>query len=190
MEWQYSDDCDFNDEDEAALKELEKQAKITLAEWNLTVNKSKTEYVKFYVAAKKEKDHKNKPLHKDEPWRSNKLLGSLLCSKKDIASRCIKGDIAFRKFEKVWLTGEKITLGRRLRLYEAQVVSVMMYNSNSWCATDVALNKLDVTHRTVSTYGEYLTSDGLEVKSVTKICTRDVMSNFYQSELLSIDGRC
>ena len=81
MEWQYSDDCDFNDEDEAALKELEKQAKITLAEWNLTVNQSKTEYVKFYVAAKKEKDHNNKTLHKDEPWRSNKLLGSLLCSK-------------------------------------------------------------------------------------------------------------
>ena len=131
MEWQYSDDCDFNDEDEAALKEMEKQAKITLAEWNLTVNQSKTEYVKFYVAAKKEKDHNNKTLHKDEPWRSNKLLGSLLCSEKDIASRCIKGDIAFRKFEKVWLTGKKITLGRRLRLYEAQVVSVMMYNSNS-----------------------------------------------------------
>ena len=45
MEWQYCDDCDFNDEDEAALIELEKQAKITLAEWNLTVNKSKIEYM-------------------------------------------------------------------------------------------------------------------------------------------------
>ena len=45
MEWQYSDDCDFTDEDEAALIELEKQAKTTLAEWNLTVNKSKTEYM-------------------------------------------------------------------------------------------------------------------------------------------------
>ena len=37
MEWQYCDDCDFNDEDEAALIELEKQAKITLAE-NLTAH--------------------------------------------------------------------------------------------------------------------------------------------------------
>ena len=132
-------------------------------------------------------------LHKDEPWRSSKteFLGSLLCPGKDIASRCIKGDITFTKFDKVWLTGKKITLGRRLSLYEAQVVSVMMYNSNSWCATNAALilNRLDVTHR-VSTYGEYSTSGGLEVKLASKICTRDVMSGFCQSELLSIDGRC
>ena len=47
MEWQYSDDCDFNDEDKAVLVELEKQAKITLGEWNLSVNVSKTEYVTF-----------------------------------------------------------------------------------------------------------------------------------------------
>ena len=50
-------------------------------------------------------------------------LGGLVNS----ASRCIKGDIAFRKFEKVSLTGKKITLGRRLCLYEFQVVSVMTY---------------------------------------------------------------
>ena len=70
---QYSDDCDFKDEGEAALIELEKQAKI--AEWNLTVDKSETEYVKFQIAAKKEKDQNNKPLHKDEPWRSNSSFG-------------------------------------------------------------------------------------------------------------------
>ena len=47
----------------------------------------------------------------------------------------------------MWLTGKKISLDRKLHLYEAQVVSVMMYNSNSWCATSSALNHLDVTHR-------------------------------------------
>ena len=101
------------------------------------------------VVKKGDKDNNNKSLHKDEPWRSSKLLGSLLCSERDVASRCIKGDIAFRKFEKVWLAGKKISLDRRLRLYEAQVVSVMLYNSNSWCATNITLNKLelDVTHR-------------------------------------------
>ena len=26
-------------------------------------------------------------------------------------------------------------------------MSVMMYNSNRWCATNAALNRLDVTHR-------------------------------------------
>ena len=70
-----------------------------------------------------------------------------MCSEKDITSRCIKGEAAFRKFEKVLLTRKKISLDRKLRLYEAQVVSVMLYNSNSWSATKTSLEKLDVTHR-------------------------------------------
>ena len=147
MEWQYADDCDFNDEDEEALKTLEQEAKHILGEWNLTVNETKTEYVKFYLAKKTDRDDNNQPLAKNEPWRSSKLLGSLLCSEKDIASRCIKGAIAFGKFEKVWLAGKKISLDRKLRLYEAQVVSVMLYNSNSWSPTQAALRKLDATHR-------------------------------------------
>ena len=43
--------------------------------------------------------------------------------------------------------GSKISLDRKLRLYEAQVVSVIMYNANSWSPTKAALHKLDVTHR-------------------------------------------
>ena len=39
------------------------------------------------------------------------------------------------------------TKERKLKLYEAQVVSVLMYNSNSWAPTKAALNELDVTHR-------------------------------------------
>ena len=89
----------------------------------------------------------NQPLINNEPWRTSESLGSLLCSEKDITSRCIKGEAAFRKFEKVWLTRKKISLDRTLRLYEAQVVSVMLYNSNSWSATKTSLEKLDVTHR-------------------------------------------
>ena len=89
----------------------------------------------------------DQPLINNEPWRSSKSLGSSLCSEKDITSRCIKGEAAFRKFEKVWLTRKKISLDRTLRLYEAQMVSVMLYNSNSWSATKTSLEKLDVTHR-------------------------------------------
>ena len=70
-----------------------------------------------------------------------------VCTEKDIISRCNKAEIAFRKFQKVWLMGKKISLDRKLKLYEAQVVSVLMYNSNSWAPTKAVLNKLDVTHR-------------------------------------------
>ena len=46
---------------------------------------------------------------------------------------------------KTW-TG-KIPLNRRLVLYEAQVVSVMMYNSSCCAAPKTVLEKLDVVHR-------------------------------------------
>ena len=147
IEWEYADDCDFAAEDLEELKELERLAQTILPQWNLKVNESKTEYVHFYLASKNDRDAQNQPLINNEPWRSSKSLGSLLCTEKDIISRCNMAEIAFRKFQKVWLMGKKISLDRKLKLYEAQVVSVLMYNSNSWAPTKAALNKLDVTHR-------------------------------------------
>ena len=55
-----------------------------------------------------------------------KTLGSLVCSEKDIKHRCILGNVAFRKFENIWLKKTKISLSRKLMIYEAQVVSIIM----------------------------------------------------------------
>ena len=117
------------------LRQVEVYAKQILPQWNLIVNETKTEFVKVSLASRNEKDYKDQPLINNEPWRSSKSLGSLLCCEKDITSHCIKGEAAFRKFEKVWLTRKKISLDTKLRLYEAQVVPVMPYNSNRWSAT-------------------------------------------------------
>ena len=43
--------------------------------------------------------------------------------------------------------GKKISVERKIKLYEAQVVSVMLYNCNSWSATQDMLYDLDVAHR-------------------------------------------
>ena len=88
-----------------------------------------------------------KPLVDREEWRTNKTLGSLLCSTKDIFHRCYLGYAAFNNFKKVWMQGSKISLDRKLCVYEAQVVSTMLYNSNSWSAPKWVFEKLDVTHR-------------------------------------------
>ena len=58
------------------------------------------------------------------------------------------GNSAFPKYEKVWQQGTRIALETRLKIYEAQVVSVMMYNCNSWAAPKDVLSKLDACHRT------------------------------------------
>ena len=83
----------------------------------------------------------------NEPWRSTKLLGSLLCSTKDILHRIQLGNVAFANFRKVWLQGRKISLKRKLLIYEAQVVSVLMYGSYSWAAPKHILEKLNICHR-------------------------------------------
>ncbi len=101
----------------------------------------------MYLARQSEKDTNNQPLANNEPWRSSKSLGSLLCSEKDIQRRRILAEVAFRKFQKVWLFGKKISLERKLKLYDAQVVSVLLYNSNSWCPKKATMDKIDTFHR-------------------------------------------
>ena len=101
IEWEYADDCDFADEDMETLKDLEKLAQTILPQWNLKMNETKTEYVEFYLAKDGDLDEQNQPLFKNEPWRSSKSLGSLLCTERDVTNRCNKAEGAFRKFQKV-----------------------------------------------------------------------------------------
>ena len=112
-----------------------------LPQWNLKINCSKTEHVRFYLADKGSEDHNN------EPWRKSKLLGSYMCSKYDIRQRCIQGNIAFQSFKQVWLQGHRICLNRLIQIYEALVVSVILYNCSSWTAPNDVLEKLDTCHR-------------------------------------------
>ena len=63
----------------------------------------------------------------------------------DITRRISLGYAAFNKYKKAW--NNKTPLEKRLLLYEALVVSVMMYNSSCWAAPKSVLEKLDVVHR-------------------------------------------
>ena len=150
LETAYSDDVNFNNTELAPLQEMLPIAKDIFEQWNLHINPSKTEFVHFYLA-----DPKPSAKHKvrvgniyrgDEEWRSNKILGSLVCSVKDIKNRIFLGNVAFSKFEKVWMKS-KISLHMKIKIYEAQVVSILLYNCNSWAAPQASLNELDIAHR-------------------------------------------
>ena len=73
-EWEYSDDCDFADEDIEKLRTFLPEVKEVLSDWNLQVNESKTEFSTVYLARQSEKDTNNQPLANNEPWRSSKSL--------------------------------------------------------------------------------------------------------------------
>ena len=144
---EYSDDIDFLGEDKSILSSLLPVATKVFKEWSLNVNNTKTEFVHVYIATKHEKMADGKPLRGNEDWCTNKLLGSLLDSTKDINRRCVLGDLAFQTFKKVWLHQSKIPLKQKLHVYEALVVSVIMYNANSWAAPKAAMDRLDICHR-------------------------------------------
>ncbi len=135
------------DEDLGNLNNMFTICKNTLSEWNLNVNDDKTELVHVHVAQKNDKDCNGQPLAKNEEWRISKLLGSKLCSTKDIINRIQLGNVAFANFKKMWLQKDNISLDRKLIIYEAQVVSVMMYNACSWAAPKHILEKLDTCQR-------------------------------------------
>ena len=90
------------------------------------MNEQKTEFVKVYIAGKEETDSNGAKIAGNEPWRNSKLLGSMLCSTKDIFNRIYLANIAFSNFKKVWLHGKRISIRRRIQVYDAQVVSVLL----------------------------------------------------------------
>ena len=144
---EYSNDVDFMNEDKDILTALLPTATNIFREWSLEINVQKTEFVHVFIADPNEKLDDGLKLHGHEPWRKTKLLGSLLCSSADILHRINLSNIAFKSFNNVWLNGSKISLERKLRIYEAQVVSVLLYNSGCWSAPKVVMEKLDTCHR-------------------------------------------
>jgi len=148
LEWEYADDADFVDEDEERLKNMLPVCTNVLREWDLNVNESKTEFVHFFLAARGDVDSDGMTLVDNEPWRFSKSLGSLLCSTADIKHRIILANSAFQTYSKVWLqSGSKLPLERKLLVYEAQVISVLLYNCGCWSATKKVLSKLDTCSR-------------------------------------------
>ena len=145
LDTEYADDVDFNDEEEENLRTLLPMATEILKDWNLFVNEDKTDFTHVYLAKSGEKDEQGKLIAGNELWRKSITLGSMLCSKEDITRRISLGYAAFSKYNKAW--SNKIPLDKRLLLYEALVVSVMMYNSSCWAVPKCVLEKLDVVHR-------------------------------------------
>ncbi len=146
LDSEYADDVDFMDEEEENLRKILPVATEILKSWNLFVNEDKTDFTHVYLARPWEKDATGKVIAGSEEWRKSITLGSMLCSKADIQRRISLGYAALNKYQKAW-SKKKIPLQKRLLLYEALVVSVLMYNSSCWAAPKAALEKLDVVHR-------------------------------------------
>ena len=148
LESAYSDDSELLDVNGENLPRILEIASDILKDWSLFVNESKTVFTRVYLAGVTEVDSHDKKIRGNEEWRDTILLGSKLCSERDITNRCNKANVAFYTYKNLWLDSSvKISECRKLRLYEALVTSVLLYNCSCWAAPKKALDSVDILQR-------------------------------------------
>ena len=138
-ELQYADDLDFIGTDEQELEDVHDQCAETLPSHNLTVNTSKTERTKIYLADDLEE-------RGSEAWRNAKSLGSRLGSAQDVQARKALATQAFCSLYALF-KHQSTSLLLRVALYNTYVKPVLLYNCATWGLTDATTRGIDTFHR-------------------------------------------
>ena len=83
----------------------------------------------------------------DEKWKSVKTLGSLLGDEKEVDRKIQLASVAFRQHLKLWPRRHLTSLRLRMRVYNAFVMPVLLYNVGALALSDKLGNTIDVFHR-------------------------------------------
>ena len=105
--------------------------------FGFSVNESKTEWIRVHRL----------PRADEEGWRRVRQLGNLLGDKQDADRRMHLAAAAFRSLKHVWARAGRVSLGRRIRLYNAYVLPVLTYNCGAWGLNIADMGKLAACHR-------------------------------------------
>jgi len=130
---EYADDVDFFSISSTWLESLEPSAATILEEWHLHVNRSKTEYTNVS--------------RDNNEWRQVKKLGSLLGDSQDMQRRRILASATFKSMWNLWKQHSHIGLALRIRLYNAFVLPILLYNSGTWGTTVADILSMETCHR-------------------------------------------
>ena len=133
----YADDLDFISTSKSFLETLEVEVCNLLGNWNLKMNREKTEWTKITREIDKT----------DETWRRTKKLGSLLGDSDDVNRRKTLAFQAFGRMFSLWNRTEIVSESTRLRIYNAFVKPVLMYNTETLALNKADKTSLDVFHR-------------------------------------------
>ena len=133
----YADDTDFISTEQSWLGDLEHTTSRVLGDWALKVNPDKTEITVLTRNIDRVA----------EQWRTCRKLGSLLGDVEDVSRRKQLATVAYQSMYTLWKQRTVISEKLRLRLYEAFVMPVLMYNSGTWGLPATAEASLDAFHR-------------------------------------------
>ena len=133
IDQQYADDASWITTSEKSKESVKQTTPQALKNKNLYVNEDKTE--DFSVNRQSQDD-----------WKNCKLAGSLLGNAEDIRRRKQLACAAFAK-NKSSLCSKAINLNTRLRIFEALISSIFLYNSELWTLNYSDKRKIDTFQR-------------------------------------------
>ena len=79
----------------------------------------------------------------DESWRKVKKLGSLLGDAEDMERRKLLATTQFKKMRCLWKHNGAVSEQVRLRLNNALVLPVLMYNAGTWGLTGIETERFE-----------------------------------------------
>ena len=129
----YADDIGWASNNEALITAEKEKIIPRLKEKGLQINESKTEEYKIKKGG-------------NEDWRKCKILGSLLDTNEDIKRRKQLSMNAVHKFEYIF-NDNKLSIGRKIRIFKACVESIFLFNSELWTITKTLEKKIDAFQR-------------------------------------------
>ena len=133
IDQQYADDTGWASTSKHKTEVIKKSIPQTLKDKNLNVNETKTEE---YTIKRNE----------DEAWKSCKYLDSMLDTRKDITRRKGFAMAAYNKMKHI-LENQHISTDIKMRIFNAYVSSIFLYNSELWTVTQALNHEIDVFQR-------------------------------------------
>ena len=148
LESAYADDAELLSEDGQSLVKILEIASDILKDWSLFVKDGVYKSVFVRDRCFRALDAHGNRIGGEEEWRESVLLGSKLCSERDIVNRRNKANVAFYTYKKVWLNSSvQISESRKLKMYEALVT-----NFSSWAAPEIVMASVDVLYSLKAAY--------------------------------------
>ena len=152
---QYADDIGWASTGPHLLCDIEAQATQNLAERNLKINNSKTE--KYSISR-----------NNDDSWLKCKYVGSLLGTSEDINRRIGITNSTFNTLSNIF-NSKKLGKDIKLRIFNALIKSIFLYNCELWGTTKKLDDKIDKFQRRLLrnvlkikwTYGNWISNEEL-----------------------------
>ena len=133
LDQQYADDIGWASTSQHVLDNIEKTTTAKLKQGNLHINQSKTERYHIKKGG-------------DESWKKCKYVGSLLGTTEDIERRKQLTKTAFLKLKPIF-TNKKVGVDTKIRIFNALLASIFLYNCELWTLTDTLERKIDAFQR-------------------------------------------